>query len=69
MGYDYTCDAQLEGVCERGGNVPALAGQFREATWLTDDFGARMQDRGYDLHDTIAICPGCAFELLTDTSR
>lgn len=67
MGYDYTCDARIGDVCDRGGDVPAIAGQFREATWLTDEFGALMQDRGYDLHDTITICPSCALELLSNT--
>lgn len=66
MSYDYECDAQIKGVCERGGDVPAIAGQFREATWLTEDFGARMQDAGFELHDAVTICPGCAHELLTD---
>lgn len=65
MGYDYECDIRLEGVCEGGGDVPAIAGQFREATWLTDDFGALMQDAGYELHDAVTICPSCALELLT----
>ncbi|WP_135827313.1 hypothetical protein [Halorussus halobius] len=63
MGYDYTCDAQLDG-CERGGDRPALAGQFRKSIWLTDDFGGRMQDKGYELGDTITICPSCVEELL-----
>lgn len=65
MSYDYTCDAGFEG-CDRGGDVPAIAGQFREVTWLTDEFGGRMQDAGYELHDAVTICPSCALELLTD---
>lgn len=65
MPYNYECDAALEG-CDHGGDVPAIAGQFREATWLTDAFGGRMQDAGYELHDTITICPSCAEEILTD---
>mgnify|MGYP006296935651 CR=1 FL=1 len=63
MGYNYECDARIEEVCEGGGDVPALAGQFREATWLSDEFGGRMQDRGYDLHDTITLCPSCTLEI------
>lgn len=65
MGYDYSCDARLDG-CDRQGDVPALAAQFRETTWLTEEFGARMQERGYELHDTITICPSCTEQLLTD---
>jgi hypothetical protein len=64
MGYDYTCDAQLDDVCEGGGDRPALAGQFRKATWLSEDFGGRMQDRGYELGDTITICPSCTENIL-----
>lgn len=66
MSYDYTCDAQIKNVCERGGDVPAIAGQFREATWLTDTFGARMQDAGYELGDAITICPSCTLRILTN---
>jgi hypothetical protein len=65
MGYDYTCDAQIADRCVGDGDVPGLAGQFREQSWLTGEFGGRMQDRGYELHDTITICPHCTFELLT----
>lgn len=65
MGYDYTCDARLEG-CDRGGDVPAIAGQFRESTWITTDFGALAQDAGHDLHDTITICPSCALQILSE---
>lgn len=65
MGYDYTCDAGVAPDCMGGGDVPALAGQFREQPWLTDDFGGLMQDHGYDLHDTITICPACTLKILT----
>jgi len=65
MPYDYECDAQLDG-CQRGGDVPAIAGQFREATWLTENFGGLMQDAGYELHQTITICPTCALQILTE---
>ncbi|MDL0127085.1 hypothetical protein [Halobacterium salinarum] len=64
MGYDYTCDANLVEDCRRHDDVPAIAGQFREAAWLTDDFGGLAQDLGYDLHDTITICPECALAIL-----
>lgn len=65
MAYNYECDARLDD-CDRGGDVPAVAGQFREATWLTDDFGGLMQEADYDLHDTITICPSCALEIFTE---
>ena len=65
MSYDYTCDAQLDD-CEIGGDVPGLAGQFRETPWLDEPFGARMQERGYELSDTVTICPTCARQLLSD---
>ena len=66
MSDNYECDIKIKGICDRSGEVPALAGQFREATWITEDFGALMQDAGYELHDTVTICPSCAYELLTD---
>jgi hypothetical protein len=69
MSYDYTCDVQIKGVCDRGGDVPALAAQFRESTWLTDEFGGRMQDKGYSLHDTITLCPSCTLEILAERHR
>lgn len=68
MGYDYTCDVRLNDNCDLGGDRPAVAGQFRKQTWLTDDFGGRMQDMGYELGDTITICPSCAMELLATKS-
>lgn len=69
MGYDYECDAQIDGVCDIGGDVPGLAAQFREATWLNDKFGGLMQDRGYTLNDTITVCPSCTLEILTEKNR
>jgi len=64
MGYDYHCDVRLDDVCEIGGDYPALAGQFRKATWLSEEFGGRMQEMGYELGDTVTICPSCAEEVL-----
>lgn len=66
MGYDYSCDARVADDCVRSGDVPAIAGQFREKPWLADDFGALMQEADYQLHDTITICPACTLRILTE---
>lgn len=65
MPYDYNCDAELDG-CEGGGDVPGLAGQFREGSWLDREFGGIMQSEGYELNDTITICPSCTHRILSE---
>lgn len=66
MAYDYTCDAGVADDCALAGDVPALAGQFREQPWLTQEFGGIMQNADYQLNDTITICPACTLRILTE---
>jgi hypothetical protein len=61
MGYTYTCNG-----CGDPGETPALMGQFNKGTWLDEEFGDRMQSKGYELGDTVTICPTCALDFLED---
>ncbi|SEH60603.1 hypothetical protein SAMN05192561_11219 [Halopenitus malekzadehii] len=59
MGYDYTCDE-----CGEPGEHPGLLGSFNKRTWTTTPFGERLQALGYELGDTITLCPECTHRLL-----
>lgn len=59
MPYDYTCDR-----CDTEGTTPAIMGQFAEQVWMSTEFGGLMQDRGYELGDTVTLCPTCSREIL-----
>lgn len=61
MGYTYTCNG-----CGADGDTPALMGQFNKETWLNTTLGDRLQSRGYELGDTVTICPDCAIDVLED---
>jgi len=59
MGYTYTCSG-----CDSTGDTPALMGQFNKETWFDTPFGDRIQSKGYELGDTITLCPTCTYEFL-----
>jgi len=61
MGYDYTCDK-----CSHHGEDPGFLATFNKRTWTTTPFGEFMQAQGYELGDTITICPECVRKILTD---
>lgn len=61
MTYTAECDDCGDTVDE-----PGLLGQFREDTWMGTDWGDRFAQLGYELGDTITLCPDCTYALLDD---
>jgi hypothetical protein len=59
MGYTFTCNG-----CDEKGENPALMAQFNKDTFLNHPFGDRIQERGYELGDTVTLCTDCAYDLL-----
>lgn len=59
MGYEYDCDS-----CDHSGEYPMLMGQFSERVYASHPMGDQLKALGYDLGDTITLCPQCTYELL-----
>ena len=59
MGYEYDCDS-----CGQEGDYPMLMGQFSERVFTSTPMGDNLKAMGYDLGETITLCPDCTYELL-----
>lgn len=59
MVYEYDCDG-----CDESGQYPMLMGQFSERMFTSSPMGDQLKGIGYDLGDTITLCPSCTYEVL-----
>lgn len=59
MVYEYDCDG-----CDTQGDYPMLMGQFSERVYTSTPRGDELNAMGYDLGDTITLCPDCTYDLL-----